>query len=344
MKDFILYFNSGTLEYQATFSSYKAIVDDIKNDSEVKNYFRGIACHIEGDIFFLPDLRFYESIESIIEYGYKLTLEDFVRFVKNNDYFIFNFTHGKYGEDGIFQSVCTYFDIPTNMFDYESAFLTYSKYNTLLFIKENIKNVKIPQTFYFNLNTTEEDFEGIVLDLDFGCKYIVKANNLGSSIGMEVYDNLSVDILIDYRDRNSKYTNSFIIQKFIEGKEVTVGVFKYKDRFIDLPAVVPESKKGFLDFFVKHSNNGINIKIFKNESLGCRLNIISQNIYNKINLMGAVRIDYIIKDDDIYFLEVNLLPGLGEHSVLPIMLKEVGISRADFIKMSIENFYNGTVT
>ena len=73
------------------------------------------------------------------------------------------------------------------------------------------------------------------------------------------------------------------------------------------------------------------------EELSAKVQEISRNIYRCLGCKGLVRMDYIASKDGIYFLEVNIIPGMTNASLVPKMVRAAGLSITDFLTTIIEN-------
>jgi D-alanine-D-alanine ligase len=66
---------------------------------------------------------------------------------------------------------------------------------------------------------------------------------------------------------------------------------------------------------------------------------LSEKIYNHLNCNGVCRIDYILKDNELFFLEINTIPGMSEQSIIPTQSKAIGISITQLSSMLIEMLF-----
>ena len=129
-----------------------------------------------------------------------------------------------------------------------------------------------------------------------------------------------------------------LIEEEISGREISVGVIKYNNKIIALPATEIISHNSFFDYNAKYNGESDEItpaEITKAE--GEEVRNISLNIYKKLNLKGFSRCDFILKDGVFFFLEVNTNPGLTEESILPQQAKAANISLKDLFRSVIDN-------
>jgi D-alanine-D-alanine ligase len=138
-----------------------------------------------------------------------------------------------------------------------------------------------------------------------------------------------------------EHDSEVIVEEFIKGTESTCGVIKTMGNIRVLPIAEIVSKKDFFDYEAKYTNGMadeiIPARIPKNIWEACEKT--SSMIYEKLFCKGVVRIDYIVKDEKLYFLEVNTVPGMTEASIIPRMIKAVNISMTEAITMLIEDAF-----
>ena len=124
-----------------------------------------------------------------------------------------------------------------------------------------------------------------------------------------------------------------LVEEFIEGTEITCGLVKLDNKIIVFPVTEIVSKKDFFDAEAKYEGMADEITPARiSESLRTDCEIISMAIYKFLNCRGIVRIDYIIRDGILYFLELNTVPGMTSVSIIPKQIETAGI-------MSVKTLY-----
>lgn len=121
------------------------------------------------------------------------------------------------------------------------------------------------------------------------------------------------------------YTDRPIVQEYIEGEEYTVGVYGSTKNPEVLPIMqIVNIKAELFDWQEKYESDGSN-EIFPeamSADLQTRLESISRILYTQLGCSGIVRIDYRVRGDDIFFLEVNTFPGSTTSSFIPKMWRK----------------------
>ena len=239
--------------------------------------------------------------------------------------------HGTPGEDGKLQSYFELVGLPYTTCGVFSSALTFNKYACKLFLKEY--GVKSAKAVLLKKNTHYSP-KAIVKQL--GMPVFVKPNESGSSFGVSKVK--SVEILIDSINHAFSESDEVIIEKCISGTEITCGLFKTKEKEIIFPVTEVVSKKEFFDFEAKYTSGMSEeitpARISKNIEQICRQT--SSKIYDLLNCRGIVRIDYIISGNDLYFLEVNTVPGMSPSSIVPKQIKTMGLNISDVYKLIID--------
>lgn len=120
----------------------------------------------------------------------------------------------------------------------------------------------------------------------------------------------------------------FIIEEFIEGKEITIGVVETNE-LIALPSLEIKTTKRFLDYEAKYSKGFTEFILpaeISNETTK-KLNSIALTLFQKCNCSGVARVDFrLSRANDPFILEINTIPGLTKMSDLPAQAKEFGWS------------------
>lgn len=135
------------------------------------------------------------------------------------------------------------------------------------------------------------------------------------------------------------YVDAPLVQEFIDGEEYTVGVVGPNNTPEILPIMqIVNLKSVLFDWKEKYESDGSN-EVFPldlDKNLEQRLADASRKIYTLLGCSGVARIDYRVRADEIFFLEVNTFPGATGASFIPKMWRKSGHSMGDFITMLIE--------
>lgn len=234
--------------------------------------------------------------------------------------------HGTPGEDGILQAYLDMMHVPYNTCGRTTAALTFNKFFTNEVVKS--AGIKIAKTVYLH----QRDFYNTADILSVtGLPCFVKPNSNGSSVGMnKVMNSESLEPAIQAAFLTD---TEVLIQEYIEGMEVTCGIYEKNGQPVILPLteVVPHNE--FFDYEAKYTLGKADeispARISDALTQECRQ--MSLRLYRYLNCRGIVRLDYILKNlSDFYFLEANTVPGLSEASIVPKQAAAMGIGLKEF--------------
>ena len=166
--------------------------------------------------------------------------------------------------------------------------------------------------------------------------FIVKPNQAGSSNGISLVKNIGM--LNDAIQTALEHDNDVIIEEYIDGIEISCGVFKIKNDIILLPITEIISENDFFDYEAKYHNKSKEItpaRISKKQKE--EVHLITKKIYEQLELRGLCRVDYIIKENQPYIIEINTIPGLSEKSIFPQQLEKAGYNLKEVFTICLEN-------
>ena len=241
--------------------------------------------------------------------------------------------HGTPGEDGKLQGYFDTLHIPYTSCDAATSALTFNKSFTVAVAAFN--NIDVSRSvLLFKNNFTSPD--ELVKRLRF--PVFIKPNNGGSSIGMSKVNSPSEE-LGKAIEKAFKEDDQVLVEEFISGRELTIGVFKSKGEIIPLPITEIISKKDFFDYEAKYLGASEEITPARvEEEIAEKIREAAVKIYRVFNCRGIVRIDFIYneKDGKPYMLEINTVPGQSEASLVPQQVHAMGWSLQDFYTALIE--------
>ena len=239
--------------------------------------------------------------------------------------------HGTPGEDGIIQKYFEKLQIPYTGPSSDVALLTFDKKKCTDFAKKN--DIKTAKSELITKNS-KILIDDIHKKLNF--PLFVKANNSGSSYGIsKVYNNKELSVAIK---KSFQFDNEVLIEEFLNGKEVSVGVMNYKNEIKVFGITEIITNNDFFDYEAKYQGKHEEIspaRLSKTQKTNVKNAAIK--IYKKLNMSGFSRSDFIVIKDDPYLLEVNSIPGMTEESIFPKQVKMNGISLKELFTYMIEN-------
>ena len=129
-----------------------------------------------------------------------------------------------------------------------------------------------------------------------------------------------------------------IIESFLDGTEVSVGVIMHNGKVTALPVTEIVSENEFFDYEAKYLGKSQEITPARiSEEQTKEVQEIAKLIYTKLKMKGFSRSEFIFHNDEPHFIEINTNPGLSEASILPQQARAAGISLEELFGSAIEN-------
>ena len=242
---------------------------------------------------------------------------------------VFNAIHGTPGEDGLMQAYFELLGIPQTSCNHYQAALTFNKRDLLSTLKPY--GIKAANSYYLNLGDTI-DHAAIVKKVGLPC--FVKANRAGSSFGIsKVYEEKELQAAID---KAFIEDDEIIIESFLNGTEVSVGVITFKGETLVLPLTEIITDNDFFDYEAKYEGKSKEItpaRLTKTQEENIRQQ--AKKAYEVLKMEGFSRSEFIFIGNEPYMLEMNTTPGLTEESILPQQAQIAGISLPELFENAI---------
>jgi len=239
---------------------------------------------------------------------------------------VFNALHGRGGEDGVIQGVLQTMEIPYTGSGVQGSALAMDKERT----KQIWAATGIPTPGFMAL-VDEPDPQHVIDKL--GLPIMVKPSREGSSYGASKVDQLD-QLLPAWRDAK-KFDDSVLIEQWITGGEYTAGILNDES----LPVIKLETPRDFYDFKAKYEETttsyicpcGLDVTVEK------EIQSIALKAFRAVNCSGWGRVDLILNEDgEVFFIEVNTVPGMTSHSLVPMAAKQQGIEFDELVLRILE--------
>ena len=307
-------------EYKVSLKSGQLIYDSLDRDL----YYVYKVVILKEEWYFLDE---NENKKPINKGDFSVTLD-------NNEVLkfdaCFNIIHGTPGENGILQA---YWDAIGQKYtgcDFYQSALTFNKKDTLAVLSK----YGIPSAKSVYLRKGEDiNVDKIINEL--GLPVFVKPNQSGSSLGISKVKDKSE--LISATEIAFKEDDEILIESFLDGMEVSVGVIDFKDETIVLgiTEIVPTNE--FFDYEAKYEGASEEITPARIDAETTkRVEEIAKRAYNSLGMSGFSRSEFILMDGIPYMLEMNTNPGFSPASILPQQAKIYGISIKDLCGNEVE--------
>ncbi len=242
---------------------------------------------------------------------------------------VFNAIHGTPGEDGLMQAYFELLKLPQTSCEMYQAALTFNKRDLLSVLKPY--GIKTATSFY--LNKGDEFSENQIIE-KVGLPCFVKPNKAGSSFGISKVK--TKEELLPAIEFAYKEDNEIIIESFLDGTEVSVGVITYKGEIKVLPMTEIVSENDFFDYEAKYLGKSQEITPARiSEEVRNKIAQAAKKSYEILKMSGFSRSEFIVVNGEPHMLEMNTVPGLTAESILPQQAKEAGISLAELFENAI---------
>lgn len=265
------------------------------------------------------------------------TYIDNLRAIKDKADLVFIALHGKYGEDGLVQAVLDLLEIPYTGSGVLASALAMDKVLTFDFLQKH--GIQIADYFViYNSYKLDEVKEHVIKRLDYPC--IVKPNKSGSSVGISLVED--EDKLEKALQEALQEDGVVIIQKYIKGRELTCAVMgnSHQTDLETLPVAEIITNEGkFFDYNNKYFSDKTEevAPADVDPKVAEKVQLLAKKAHLVIGCRGLTRSDFILsKEDQLYFLEINTIPGQTEASLCPKEAKAAGMSFQEFILKQVD--------
>ncbi len=243
---------------------------------------------------------------------------------------VFNAIHGTPGEDGLIQAYLKLLNIPQTSCNYYQSALTFNKRDMLSVLKPY--GIKTAISYYLNKGDVIAE-EQIIQRVGLPC--FVKPNKSGSSFGISMVKDS--EQLLPAIEKAYAEDDEIIIESYLKGTEVSVGVIKYQNDTIVLPITEIVTENDFFDYEAKYEGKSSEItpaRISEDEKV--KVEDVAKRIYTILKMDGFSRSEFILVSGEPFLLEMNTVPGLTTESILPQQAREAGISLNQLFDNAIE--------
>ncbi|MEA2077544.1 MAG: D-alanine--D-alanine ligase [Candidatus Marinimicrobia bacterium] len=239
---------------------------------------------------------------------------------------VFNALHGGNGENGIIAGMLEKAKIPYTGSGYEASALAMDKFKTKILAR------------YMGVNCAEEELHEKPVHAPDKVEFplVIKPNNSGSSVGLTIIQE-PCDIY-DAITEALKFSDTVIIESFISGREFDIPVIK-GEAF----PILEVNPHGVNDYKAKYMGSKTEYKVPAplSEEITKKMQADAVKVYEVLGLKNYARIDFrMTKDEKIYLLEANTLPGMTASSLVPKSAKAIGISFGGLLEIIIEDVLN----
>jgi D-alanine-D-alanine ligase len=263
---------------------------------------------------------------------YQINKADFT-FIKDNQTIQFdvavNTIHGTPGEDGHMQAYWELLELPYTGCSFYQSSLTFNKRDTLSVLSK----FNIPKANSIYLSKGNK-IDGEKIAKELGLPFFVKPNQSGSSLGVSRVN--SLDDLPKALEFAFAEDNDILIESYLKGREVSVGVIKYNGTTKVMGITEIISQNEFFDYEAKYLGKSEEVTPADlTEEIKIHVEETAKKVYESLGMSGFSRTDFIIMNDIPHFIEINTNPGLSPQSIFP--------QQAAFSKMPMSDLLDNEI-
>ncbi len=267
-------------------------------------------------------------------------------FMENGELIFFEYAyitiHGTPGENGILQGYFELIHLPYSTSNVLVEALTFNKFVLNQYLRGygvSVADSLLIRKGYEELVNDDE------IEKKIGMPCFVKPAADGSSFGVSKVKNK--DQLAPAIRKAIMECDEVMVEKYIEGTEISIGCYKTRNKSVVLPATEVVTENEFFDYDAKYNGKVTEITPARlSAETTARVNEITSRIYDILHCNGIIRIDYIISRgkgsngedvDKINMIEINTTPGMTATSFIPQQVKAAGLKMSDILTDIIEN-------
>jgi D-alanine-D-alanine ligase len=237
---------------------------------------------------------------------------------KNNIEVAFIALHGSLGEDGTIQGLLEILRIPYTGSGILASALSINKVASKIIFSYH----GLPTPSFQSFCADEDEVNHLQNQIKIPLPFVIKPSEEGSTIGVSIIEEKKN--ITDNLKKALQYSREILIEKFIHGRELTVGILNGRP----LPLVEICPKSGFYDYKSKYTRGETEYIISPNldKEKADEIKDIAVRAFTALGCRGVARVDFILSTNGSPFiLEINTIPGMTETSLLPMAAKQAGI-------------------
>ena len=234
------------------------------------------------------------------------------------------YIHGDPGENGKIQAMLELHGIQYINSGPLASALSFDKW----YCNQFLRAFNIPVAKSLFLSKVDQYHPSEIVE-SLGLPIFIKPSDSGSSYGIskvKIIEDIPKALQFAFNEGRT-----VIIESFLDGIEVTCGVYRSSNGLVALPLTEIVSENEFFDFEAKYQGKSSEITPARiSEELKIEVQAMAKKIYELLQLKSIARIDFMLVNNQPYVIEVNTTPGFSAASIVPQMLSSAGISLGDF--------------
>ena len=249
--------------------------------------------------------------------------------------FAYIMQHGTPGENGLIQGYFEMLSIPFSSCSSFVSAMTFDKFACKNYLRD-MDCVKCADDMFIRKSGASDDSLASDAVKRLGLPLFVKPTDGGSSFGVTKVK--KEEDMLPALDLAFSEGKTVLAEASVTGREITCAVYFDGGGLVALPVIEIVTDHEFFDYDAKY--NGFSQEICPADlpaDVFASVQEVSKKIYSRLGCSGVVRVDYILSEDGLYFLEVNTIPGMTAASLVPKMVRTAGMDMTAFLSGIIEN-------
>ena len=233
---------------------------------------------------------------------------------------IFNALHGSFGEDGKIQGIFEFLKIPYTGSGVLGSAVGMDKISARIFM--TALDINVAESEIIDISKQKPEIK---------LPFVIKDPQNGSSRGVYIVKNKEN---FEKITKQKKFKRKVLIEKFFKGREINVAVLNGK--VLGDVEIIPKNE--FYDFDAKYKSNETQYIVSPkyNNKIKEKIWNAAKNMHNYLNCKGVTRSDFIVTENNYIMLEINTLPGMTAHSLVPMIAENNSISYIKLIELLLE--------
>jgi D-alanine-D-alanine ligase len=242
--------------------------------------------------------------------------------------------HGAPGETGQMEGYLEMLGIPCSTCDSSTCSIVFDKYACKCYIRELGLAKCAPDVFVRHGMDHEEAQKEVAEKLKF--PVFVKPTQGGSSFGVtRVMRPEDVGPAVQFAFSEN---HTVLIEQGVKGRELTCAAYFDGEKVATLPLIEIVTENEYFDYDAKYNGHSQEIcPAPVSDEISKLVQETTARIYFRLGCRGVVRMDWILAEDGLYFLEINTIPGMTSASLVPKMVHTAGLDMTAFLSTIIEN-------
>lgn len=242
--------------------------------------------------------------------------------------------HGAPGENGLLQGYLQMLGVPFSSCDSYVSTIAFDKYACKCYIREQDAVKCAPDAFIRQGGDLDAFCARVEADLNF--PVFVKPTQGGSSFGVTMVRTASeLRPAIEYAFSECP---TVLVEQGVVGRELTCAAYFDGTSVKALPLIEIVTENDYFDYDAKYNGHSEEVCPARvPDDVRDLVQSTTCTLYSNLGCKGVVRMDYILCDDGLYFLEVNTIPGMTSASLVPKMVRTAGLDMTAFLSSIIES-------